>query len=182
MIWKDIPGYDGMYQINDEGVVRSWRSRWGRLKEPRIMSAYLRKRGKRGRARYVKLTAADGTQRDMKVLTLMVNAWFGGCPPGMVAFHRNGDLNDNYVGNIGFATRQALGRMTAPQSRRMAVFKVTPTGEVVGMYSSAREAARKNHMSYQTVLDRCNRRVKKPFALDGHDYRFASEFERRSAR
>lgn len=27
-------------------------------------------------------------------------------------------------------------------------------------------------MSYQTVLDRCNGKVKQPFALDGHTYQF----------
>ena len=37
---------------------------------------------------------------------------------------------------------------------------------------SAREAAKANHMSYQTVLDRCNGKVKNPYALDGFTYRF----------
>lgn len=35
-----------------------------------------------------------------------------------------------------------------------------------------REAAKANHMSYQTVLDRCNGKVKNPYALDGFTYRF----------
>ena len=37
---------------------------------------------------------------------------------------------------------------------------------------SARAAAKANHMSYQTVLDRCHGKVKKPFALDGYTYQF----------
>ena len=39
-------------------------------------------------------------------------------------------------------------------------------------YRDRKEAARANHMSYQTVLDRCNGKVKKPFALDGTTYVF----------
>lgn len=177
MVWKDIPGYNGYYQINDEGDVRSWRGgRWGRLKKPRFLKSFLRKGNKGGRAHYVKLTAADGSTRDVKVLKLVVDVWLGGTPPGLVPYHKNGDLNDNYVGNIGFTTPKRLGNMTGGQSKRKAVFKVASDGKVVAMYQSAREAARRNHMSYQTVLDRCNRRVKNPFALDGHDYRFADEF------
>lgn len=49
---------------------------------------------------------------------------------------------------------------------------MTPEGEIVAVYPSARAAARENHMSYQTVLDRCNGKVKQPFALDGHTYQF----------
>ena len=33
-----------------------------------------------------------------------------------------------------------------------------------------REAARENFMSYQTVMDRCNGKVKGPFAPDGYAY------------
>ena len=54
----------------------------------------------------------------------------------------------------------------------MPVAKVTPAGEIVAVYQSARAAAKANHMSYQAVLDRCNGKVKKPYALDGHTYIF----------
>ena len=56
--------------------------------------------------------------------------------------------------------------------------KVTENGDEVEVYRSAREAARKNSMSYQTVLDRCHNRVKKPFALDGYTYQFEGETEK----
>lgn len=76
------------------------------------------------------------------------------------------------MGNIAFTSRQELGRRTGANATRIPVAKVTPEGEIVAVYPSARVAARENHMSYQTVLDRCNGRVKKPFALDGHTYQF----------
>lgn len=43
---------------------------------------------------------------------------------------------------------------------------------IVFLGEIAREAAKANHMSYQTVLDRCNGKVKNPYALDGFTYRF----------
>lgn len=172
--WREIPGYNGAYQISRDGEVRTWRYRKDRfLKEPKILTPYMRKQGKQGRCRFVKLTSSDGTAKDVKVLRLMVDVWLGGCPINKVPYHKNGDLNDNCINNIGFATRESLGRMTGSESKRMPVAKIDRYGEVVEIYPSARQAAKDNHMSYQTVLDRCNRKVKNPFALDGHNYIFA---------
>ncbi|MBO3280033.1 hypothetical protein [Intestinimonas butyriciproducens] len=120
----------------------------------------------------VKLTSADGKTREAAVLGLMVDTWLGGRPPGMVAYHRNGDLADHCLTNIAFTTRRSLGKKTGANAARRPVVKITPAGEVVEAYPSARAAAKANHMSYQAVLDRCNGKVKKPFALDGYDYRF----------
>jgi len=171
--WRDIPGYGGMYQISREGAVRTWRYRGERrLKEPKPMQQYMRHRGERSRRRVIKLTDANGIAREVPVLGLMVEVWLGGSRPGMVPYHKNGDLGDHNVNNIGFASRKELGRMTGASSSRIPVAKVTPAGDVVAVYSSARAAARANHMSYQAVLDRCNGKVKRPYALDGHTYIF----------
>lgn len=175
--WRAIPGYDGMYEINAQGEVRTWRWRKEqRAQKPRLLTAYMRHRGNgpEGRKRYVKLTDAKGNTSEPTVLSLMVEVWCGGKRPGMVSYHKNGDLNDNAAHNIGFTTPKKLGKMTGAQSRRKPVVKIDRSGEVVAIYSSARAAGRANHMSYQTVLDRCNGKIKNPFALDGHDYLFES--------
>ncbi len=169
MDWKDVPGYDGVYQISRYGEVRSYRQN---RNEPKPMTQYLRKRGSRGHARFVKLTDCNGKSRDVNVLRIMANVWLGGLPEGKVPYHKNGDLNDHCINNIGFASREKLGKMTGAKARRMPVAKVDRNGEVVEVYTSARAAAKANFMSYQAVLDRCNGKVKKPFALDGHNYVF----------
>ncbi len=175
--WRDIPGYGGAYQVNFEGQIRTWRWRgehW--LKEPRLLTQYVRKpRGKSRRSgrRYVKLTDAGGKSREVAAIRIMADVWLGGCPPGKVAYHKNGVLTDHHYNNIGFATPQKLGQMTGAKSGRKPVAKVDERGEIVEYYPSARTAAKANHMSYQTVLDRCNGKVKKPYALDGHTYQFA---------
>lgn len=175
--WREIPGYGGAYEIDWDGNVRTWRWRGEHLaRHPRLLVAFKRKaRGKNrheSNRRYVKLTRPDGTSTDVPVLKIMVDVWLGGPRPGFVPYHINGDLGDSSVRNIGWTTPQKLGKMTGGNSRRIPVAKVTPDGEVVALYKSAREAAKANHMSYQTVLDRCNGKVKKPFALDGHNYIF----------
>lgn len=174
--WRDIPGYGGAYQISWYGQVRTWRWRGAHyLKEPKMLTPYKRK-GKSGKYRsnrlYVKLTDASGRSKDVAVIRLIVDAWLGGYPPGKVAYHKNGNPRDFSVGNIGFIGMRELGKQTGAKSRRKTVVKVARDGTVVEVYSSARKAAKANHMSYQTVLDRCNGKVKKPFALDGYTYRF----------
>lgn len=175
--WRDIPGYDGAYQISWEGKVRTWRWRGDRfLKNPKLMTPYVRKpRGKdkkRSPRQYVKLTDREGVSREVDVMGLMVNVWLGGCPEGKVPYHKNGITSDHCASNIGFLTSKELGRLTSAKAGRIPVAKVAPNGEIVAWYPSARAAARANNMSYQTVLDRCNGKIKKPYALDGHTYIF----------
>lgn len=173
--WRDIPGYDGAYQINRMAEVRCWKWRGRRTAAPHYLTQYRRKpcrKGHRSNRYYFKLTAPDGKAREVAVLNLMVDVWLGGRPPGKVAYHRNGDLADSCLHNIAFATPRELGAMTGAQASRRPVEKVDICGEVVEVYSSARAAARANHMSYQAVLDRCNGKVKNPYALDGYNYRF----------
>jgi len=177
--WRDIPGYDGAYQISWSGQVRTWRWRGSHyLKEPKLLVQYRRKRRGQGRnsnRRYVKLTDPAGRAKEVAVIRLMVEVWLGGYPPGKVAYHKNGDLTDHYANNIGFITPSQLGKITGAKSGRMPVAKIGPDGGVVEVYPSARKAAKANHMSYQTVLDRCHNKVKNPFALDGYTYQFDRE-------
>ena len=57
-----------------------------------------------------------------------------------------------------YIKKDELGKMTGKLSRSRPVIKIDITGEIVDAYSSARAAGRENHMSYQTVIDRCKER------------------------
>lgn len=167
--WRTIPGYEGAYDVSIMGEVRTHRG----VKAPRIMQQYTKLRGKArlpGR-RCVKLSK-NGKAKEMSVLKIMAETWCGGGPAGTVPYHKNGDLSDNRLSNIGFATKKELGKMTGSNTRRKPVAKVDPQGEIVEVYPSAREAARANHLSRQNVIDRCHGRVKRPYALDGHTYQY----------
>lgn len=147
------------------------------------MSAY-RKSGRQFRARlFVKLTK-DGKSKEEPLLQIVAAAWLGPTPAGMVPYHLNGNVTDNRADNradnIGFTDRQTLGRRTgAMADARAIVFMVDRDGKVVEIYRSAREAARANFMSYQTVLDRCHNKVKNPYALNGYTFQFEEKPHRR---
>ena len=162
--WKDIPGYDGKYQADTEGNVR----RVYESGKTRLMTPYHKKM--RGSQRLVVKLTIDSKSKEEILLQLIARTFLGEPPKGCVPYHRNGCQSDNYVNNIAYISRKELGKKTGKRSRSMAVVKIDASGEVVDVYSSAREAGRKNFMSYQTIIDRCNRKCKSAFAPDGYAY------------
>lgn len=161
--WRDIPGYDGAYQISNTGKVLSWRGPHGRVKVPHRLAQYTRKRGTH---LFVELADGRGNYRDVSVLDLMVKTWLGERPAGMVPYYRDGDPKNNHVENIGFTNR-----VGSDYKFKMKVAKVNRDGEVVAVYSSANVAAKENFLSSQAVRNRCNGLVKKAY-LDGYTYRY----------
>lgn len=166
--WRDIPGYGGKYRASRAGdIQRVFPSGLVRDMTP------FRKHSKVFRNRmFVKLTI-NGKSKEIAMLKIMAETWHDNKDKSLVPYHKNGIVTDNHADNIGFISRSELGKMTGHMAnKRKCVFKVDKDGNEVEVYRSAREAARKNNMSYQTVIDRCHNRVKNPFALDGFTYRF----------
>lgn len=162
--WKDIPGYEGKYQIDKEGNVR----RVYASGSTRAMSPYHRKMS--GSQRLVVKLTRGGKPKAEVLMQLVALTFLGPPPEGCVPYHRNGCQSDNYLNNIAYISRRELGRQTGASSRRRPVAKLDADGEIVEVYSSAREAAKRNYMSYQTVMDRCNGKTKSGLAPDGYEY------------
>ena len=164
-IWKDVDGYGGKYQVNPLGEIRRV------CKHKTVLLSGYQHHGDC----IVKLTVNRKSKEHL--VSRLVAAEFLPCPSvDLVLWHKNGVLSDNFVGNLQWISRRELGKRTALlAARRRTVAKITRDGEVVNFYPSARAAARANNMSYQTVLDRCNNRVKKPFELDNHNYVFSDD-------
>ena len=162
--WKDIPGYGGKYQADKEGSVR----RVYKSGKTRILTPFPKKM--HGSQRLLVKISIDGKGRDVVLMQLIARTFLGQPPEGYVAHHINGCQSDNYLNNIEYVRKEELGRINGAKARRKPVAKLGRDGEVVDVYSSAREAARRNHMSYQIVIDRCNGECKSAFAPDGFAY------------
>ncbi len=90
---------------------------------------------------------------------------------GMSAYHKNGLKSDDCLGNIGVLSKSELAKLTGLKNGcEFRIVKINDKGEIVDVYRSAREAGRKNYMSYQAILDRINGRVKSLYAPDGYVY------------
>lgn len=159
--YRTIPGYPN-YQINHCGSVRRiWRN-----SKPTVMVPVIKKG-----IYVIRLTDPNGHRKEERVHKLMQHTFLNSPKPGQVLYHKNGNRLDNWINNLGYMSREALGRKTGGQSRK-AVLKINTCYEVIEIYRSARQAARENFMSYQTIIDRCNGKVKKKVAPDGFIYRW----------
>lgn len=95
--WLPIPGYEGRYEVSDQGEVRSlprYRSRGGILRpHPSLPGGYpsvnLRK---------------DGAGKTMRVHALVMLAFVGPRPEGQVTRHLNGNPLDNRLENLTYGT------------------------------------------------------------------------------
>ena len=162
--WKDIPGYDGKYQADMEGNIR----RIYQSGKTRLMTPYHKKMS--GSQRLVVKMTRDKKAKEEILVQIMAKTFLGNPLPGHVPYHKNGCQEDNYIQNIAYIRRRDLGNLTGRNAQRQPVAKIDASGEIVEVYSSARECARKNYMSYQTIIDRCNGKCKSAYAPDGYAY------------
>lgn len=99
--WKDIQGYEGIYQVSDQGRVRSLdrtdcagRRRRGEMRKPQV--------GTRG---YLHVTLSK--QRKAWCITvhrLVATHFIGPAPKGHQVNHKNGNKADNPVSNLEWVT------------------------------------------------------------------------------
>ena len=156
--WRDIPGYDGIYQVSWKGEIRSYRIP-GKKRligdTPVLLRPRLKTNGTGGKRCCVKLTGKDGA-REIGVMSIVVDVWLGGGKEGYIAYHKNGDKSDNCMYNIGFATPKQLGEATGAMSQRKPVAKLDEDGNIVEVYPSAEAAGKANFISGKCVANRCN--------------------------
>lgn len=160
MAWKIINGYRYTYRVSDQGEVQKQRDNgsWKTLK-PYPYNDQWR----------VSLRLPNGEIKKVQVIKLVTDAFLGGTPKGMLRVHKNGMKQDNAVENIMFATHAKVSKMYRPGNCRT-VLKVDRDGEVVDIYRSISDAARKNHISQGAINKRCQGQVRDPYRLDGYNY------------
>lgn len=97
--WRDVPGYEGLYQVSDHGRVKSFQRKSEKLLKPvearRYLSVPLRIRGK--------ATA-------YLVHKLVARAFLGEQPDGYVVNHLDGNRLNNHASNLEYCTRSENSR------------------------------------------------------------------------
>ena len=91
--WKLVPGYDGKYEVSDQGQIRSYQRRpEGRILRP-------------GRMPGGHLSVALGRKNSQCVHKLVLLAFVGAAPDMHECLHINGDPADNRLSNLRWGTR-----------------------------------------------------------------------------
>lgn len=89
--WRPVPGYEGRYEVSDQGRVRSLVG-----PTPRVLRASRHTNGYRA--------APLGRGVTKSVHRLVLTAFVGPCPEGRQAAHENGDRADNRLVNLSWKT------------------------------------------------------------------------------
>ena len=107
--WKDIPGYEGSYQVSDMGRVRSV-DRCVKAKastrtraHTRISKGVLLNPGRN--TKYGHVTVSLGRRNSINVHRLVMLAFVGPCPENKEVLHGNCDATDNRIVNLSYGTR-----------------------------------------------------------------------------
>ena len=106
-IWKDVPGYEGQYQVSNKGRVRSLdreieqMSRWGTPYKKSVKGITLRP----GRMPAGHVSVSLGRCNSQCVHKLVLLAFAGPAPEDHECLHANGDPSDNRLENLRWGTR-----------------------------------------------------------------------------
>lgn len=121
--WKPVVGFEGLYEVSDQGRVRSmsrrvlakasrraaghWRSYAGKLLRP----------GRFTKQGHLSVVLGHG-QHGSPVHSLVLAAFVGSCPPGKEGLHKNGNAADNRLTNLRYGTRSENNRDITEHGRR----------------------------------------------------------------
>lgn len=142
-IWKDIPGFEGLYSVSNLGRVRSEErlDTMGRRIAERIMKPNKHKDG------YLQIDLRkEGKRYNVLVHRLVMLAFVGDCPEGCEINHINENKKDNRAKNLEYIThleniRHGTGRARQEASTKKPVVGVMPGGTEV-RYASATDAGK----------------------------------------
>ena len=178
-IWKDIKGYEGLYQVSNMGRVRSLdrdititykgilhtRHYRGKMIKPKYATA-----GYQG-----VMLANSGEYKQFQIHRLVALHFVDGYKDGLVVNHKNEIKDDNRAENLEFVTytyNNTYGEQFKRRydKRKKRVLKCDKNGTVICEYKSLHDAASQN-VTAATVISRWCKSVNKPH--NGFIWRFA---------
>lgn len=98
-IWKDIPGYKGLYQISNYGKVK-------RLIGWKCRNEKILKSGDNGRGHKWVYLFKNNIRKKHYNHRLVLENFIGSCPKDMGGCHNDGNPGNNFVGNLRWDTHK----------------------------------------------------------------------------
>lgn len=164
MEWRPVIGFQGRYEVSNTGLIRSldrviearhgcrWTPGESVLGVRRIKGRVLKPGGSASGHLHVVLEG----RVDLRVHTVVLEAFVGPCPPGLMARHADDDPTNNAIGNLSWGTRSANGFDAVRNGRHWQVNKThCKYGHLLacenllpGKYRKCRECGRRRGREY----------------------------------
>lgn len=189
-IWKDITGYEGLYQISNTGIIRSHdrlivippnpKSTYGfsYIKKGQIIKQITDKSG------YMKVLLYDknSNRKNAFVHKLVAIEFVDNADNLPQINHKDENKSNNCVSNLEWCTAKyntnygtCIKRRSEKQiynnNRVKAVAKIGDNGEIIEEYISMRNAARVNKLPQSNIFKSCNNNIK----CGGYLWRYISK-------
>lgn len=194
-IWKDVVGYEGLYQVSNLGRVKSLN--FQNTGKPKLRKIYVNM-SLHGMIPYLQVDLAKkGERKGMKVHLLVCTAFHGPKPTEIngdarvEAMHLNGNSLDNRAENLAWGSHyenckeknyvikqsESTKRRWSEgdfENQKKAVVQLTPAGEFVAEYDCAWSAQRETGCSQSDISKIC--RGLRKWLTKGYTWKFSSDY------
>lgn len=154
--WKEIEGYEGLYQVSDLGNVKS-------LNYNHTGKEELLKPANDGRGYLFVHLCKDGKRRRKHIHRLAADAFIPNPNKYEVVHHIDHNPSNNIVVNLVWTDKQEHNEFHADErakKQEKTVFQYTLDGEFVAVWTSAKKAAKQLNFTQNHISDCCNNKIK----------------------
>lgn len=171
-IWKDIPEYEGLYQVSNfgrvKGLKREVSCRWNNNKK--LSEKHLKTLTYKVGYEYIYLSK-NGIRVRYKVHRIVAKTFIPNPENKREVNHKNGIKSDNMVTNLEWVTSRENqlhafknGLQVAKNGKEhhlsKTVLKMTLLGSIVSIYDNVRIAALENNTSQSSIATACRANTK----------------------
>ena len=148
-IWKDIPGYEGLYQVSNLGRIKSFRIWTGTMyvNKEHILIPQLGKRGY-----YCIGLSKNGKSKTTAIHRVVAKAFIPNAKNYKFVNHKDENKLNNNANNLEWCTKQ----YNTEYSLAIPITQYDINGNYIAKYKSSKEAYRILNINYSHINECCN--------------------------
>lgn len=164
-IWKNVTGYECLYQVSNLGRVKSL-PRNGTIKKERILKTYFDKDN------YEIVTLSkNNINKKRRVHRLVAEAFLPNPNNFPVINHKNHNPKDNNVNNLEWCTEEYNAKYS---HKKRTVYQYSLNGELINIWESPIDAAKFLQLDNKIVSLACNGKIK---TYKGYIWKYLNNWE-----